>query len=59
MKKLVLLLSLVLSTTVAAQEAVAPAKTAPASGVAPPTIAITAETTPLDLARAAFAAQGG
>ncbi|HJP91979.1 MAG TPA: hypothetical protein VJ875_08485 [Pyrinomonadaceae bacterium] len=59
MKKLAFLLSLVLSGTAAAQESVAPAKTAPASGAATPAIVITAETTPLDLARAAFAAQGG
>ena len=59
MKKLAFLLPIVLSATVAAQESQAPAKTAPANGAAPAAIAITAETTPLDLARAAVAAQGG
>ena len=61
MKRLVLA-SVVMSAMVAAtmaQEPQAPAKTAPANGAAPAAIVITAETTPLDLARAAFAAQGG
>ena len=45
---------LLLGTTICAQEK------APANGAAAPAaIAITAETSPLDLARAAFAAQGG
>ncbi len=34
-------------------------RNAPANGAAAPAVAITAETTPMDLARAAFAAQGG
>jgi|SRR6185503_11600657 len=42
-----------LGITVCAQEK------APANGAAPTAVVITAETTPLDLARAAFAAQGG
>ena len=42
-----------LGTTVCAQEK------APANATAPAAIVITAETSPLDLARAAFAAQGG
>jgi hypothetical protein len=59
MKKLVLsaVLASVLSGVAMAQE---PAKNGATSGApAAPAIAITAETTPLDLARAAFAAQGG
>ena len=57
MKKLVLsaLLISVLSVVAMAQE---PARNSAANGAAP-AVAITAETTPLDLARAAFAAQGG
>ena len=45
-----------LSAFVSAQET---AKPAPANGAAAPTIVITAETSPKDLARAAFLAQGG
>lgn len=59
MKKLVLsaLLVSVLSVMAMAQE---PAKNGATNGAtAAPAIAITAETPPLDLARAAFAAQGG
>ena len=46
--------------TVSAQEQ-APAKTTPAAtnAAAPPVIAITPESTPLELAKAAFTAQGG
>lgn len=59
MKKLVLsaVLASALSSVALAQE---PAKNGATNGAAAaPAIAITAETTPLDLARAAFAAQGG
>ena len=49
---------LAFSATICAQEAAKPA-TNGAAPAAAPTIAITPETTPLDLARAAFAAQGG
>jgi hypothetical protein len=61
MKKLVLasvVMSAMFGATMA-QEPSAPAKTAPANGAAGAAIVITAETSPLDLARAAFAAQGG
>ena len=54
-----LALSVVLSATTVAQESASPAKPAAANGTTPATIVITPETTPLDLARAAFAAQGG
>lgn len=49
------------SAICAQQTTAPPASTAPAGNgaAAPPAIAITAETTPMDLARAAFAAQGG
>lgn len=56
MKRLALIsfvIFVVFSGTVLAQE------TAPANGSTPAAIAITPETSPLDLARAAFAAQGG
>ena len=59
MKKLVLsaVLASVLSGVAMAQE---PGKNGATNGAAAaPAVAITAETTPLDLARAAFAAQGG
>jgi hypothetical protein len=60
MKTLAFLFTIVFSVTVAAQESQAPAKTAPANGAAPAAaVAITPETGPLDLARAAFTAQGG
>jgi hypothetical protein len=59
MKILVFLFAIVFSATVVAQESQPSAKTAPANGAAPAAIAITPETSPLDLARAAFAAQGG
>jgi len=49
-------IAFVFSAITLAQE---PAKPAPASGAAPAAIVITPETSPLDLARAAFAAQGG
>jgi hypothetical protein len=61
MKRLVLafvVTSVVFGAT-KAQETQAPAKPVPANGAAPPSIVITPETSPLDLARAAFAAQGG
>ena len=61
MKKLVLttvVMSVLVSVTMALRSA--GAKAAPANGsAAPRAIVITPETTPLDLARAAFAAQGG
>lgn len=59
MKRVVLIsfaIAVVFSGTVVAQE---PVKTAPANGTIPPAVVITAETSPLELARAAFAAQGG
>src|SRR5213075_26521 len=59
MKILAFLFIIVFSATVVAQESQPPAKTVPANGTAPAAIAITPETSPLDLARAAFAAQGG
>jgi hypothetical protein len=59
MKSLGLLFTIVFCATVAAQESQPAAKTVPANGAAPAAIVITPETTPLDLARAAFAAQGG
>jgi hypothetical protein len=49
-------IAVVFSGTVVGQET---AKTAPANGTTPPAIVITPETSPLELARAAFAAQGG
>ena len=58
MKRLVLIsfvIAVVLGGTVRPQE---PAKT-PANGATPPAVVITPETSPLELARAAFAAQGG
>ena len=59
MKILAFLFVIVFSLTVAAQESQPPAKTAPANDAATATVNITADTAPLDLARAAFAAQGG
>jgi hypothetical protein len=59
MKFLAFLFTIVFSATVVAQESQPAAKTAPANGAAPAAISITPETSPLDLARAAFAAQGG
>lgn len=61
MKRLVLtslVISVALSATISAQEPQA-AKTVPTNGAAPAAVVITPETTPIDLARAAFAAQGG
>ncbi|HEU0251998.1 MAG TPA: hypothetical protein VFR12_03125 [Pyrinomonadaceae bacterium] len=59
MKKLVLA-TLVIGCLVSGAMAQEPAKNGPANGAtAAPAITITPETTPLDLARAAFAAQGG
>ena len=59
MNKLVLA-TFVIGCLVCGAMAQEPAKNAPANGAtAAPAITITAETTPLDLARAAFAAQGG
>jgi hypothetical protein len=52
----VTLITVVVSATILAQE---PAKTPPANGATVPAVVITAETSPLELARAAFAAQGG
>jgi len=49
-------MSVAFSVAITAQE---PAKTPPANGATPPSVVITAETTPLELARAAFTAQGG
>lgn len=61
MKRLVLafVIAIVVFGVARAQDTQAPAKTAPANGAAPAAIVITPETSPLDLARAAFAAQGG
>lgn len=58
MQRLVLIsvIAVVLSAAVQAQE---PAKTSPANGATTPAIVITPETSPVELARAAFAAQGG
>src|SRR5215207_6104573 len=57
MKRLALIsFVIVVCGTMRAQE---PAKTPPANGATAPAIVITPETTPLDLARTAFAAQGG
>ena len=54
-------MSVALSTTVMAQDPQTPAKAPAANGATPAAaaIVITPETPPLDLARAAFAAQGG
>ncbi len=56
MKRLALISLVVLCGTVLAQE---PAKTPPANSATAPAIVITPETSPVELARAAFAAQGG
>ena len=57
MKRLALIsFVIVVCGTVLAQE---PAKTPPAIGATAPAVVITSETSPLELARAAFAAQGG
>src|SRR5215213_9590952 len=57
MKRLALIsFVIVVCGTVLAQE---PAKTPAANGATAPAVAITSETSPLELARAAFAAQGG
>lgn len=55
-KLVVVFFVIVFGATVLAQEA---AKTTPANGATTPAIVITSETSPLELARAAFAAQGG
>ena len=59
MKILAFLFTNVFSVTVAAQESQPPSKTAAPSDAATAAVAITADTAPLDLARAAFTAQGG
>jgi len=57
MKRLALIsFVIVVCGTVLAQE---PAKTPPVNGATAPAVVITSETSPLELARAAFAAQGG
>src|SRR5215217_5631808 len=57
MKRLVLILFVIaFGGTMLAQE---PAKTPPANGATTPAVMITPETTPLEMARAAFTAQGG
>jgi hypothetical protein len=53
------ILLVVFGATISAQEQAPPKSDAATNGAAPAAIAITPETTPLDLARAAFAAQGG